>query len=140
MGDGRRRLPVCFLLVRLRGIELLQRCLERMRDAALDCSHRLLSDDDRDHVPLCQLLVEFAGMIEIALRCPVALESPLPERTPAPSEGQGRLVKAWEITGQECLDRSEGLNEVPLVFQSTYSIQSARHGIATFWAPGKNEN
>src|SRR5215471_3750718 len=137
MGDDRRRLPVRFLLVRLRGRELLQRCLERMRDTTLDGSYRLLRDNDRDHVPLCQLLVEFAGTIEIALRYPVALESPLPERTPAPGEGQGRLVKAWESTGQECLNRSEGLSEAPLVFQSTYSIQSARHGIVTFWAPGK---
>ena len=73
MGDGRRRLPVRFLLVRLRFIELFQRYLEGMRIATLDRAHRLLSDDDRDHVPLCQLLVEFAGTIEIALRCTVAL-------------------------------------------------------------------
>src|SRR5712691_12862385 len=122
MGDGRRRRPVCFLLVRLRFIELFQRCLESMRDAVLHRSHRLLSDDGRDHVPLCQLLVEFAGTIEIAFRYPVALQSPLPERPPAPSEGQGRLVKAWWITGQEYLDCIEGLSEVPLALQGTYSI------------------
>ena len=31
MGNGRRGLPVRFLLVRLRFIELFQRCLESMR-------------------------------------------------------------------------------------------------------------
>src|SRR5262249_15752296 len=123
-----------------RGLELLQRCLERMRDATLDRSYRLLRDDDRDHVPLCQLLVEFAGTIEIALRYPVALESPLPQRPPPSSKAHASLVKRWESTGQECLNRSEGLSEAPLVFQGTYSIQSARHGIVTFWAPGKNAN
>src|SRR5262249_16413548 len=88
----------------------------------------------------CQLLVEVAGTIEIALRAPVALESPLPERTPAPSEGQRRLVKAWRITGQECLDCIEGLSEVPLALQGTYSIQYAPHRLATFWVLGKNKN
>src|SRR4029453_14980913 len=123
MGDGRRRLPVRFLLARLRFIELFQRGLEGMRHATLDCAYRLLSNDNRDHVPLCQLLVERAGTIEIALRCTVVLQSPLPERTPAPSEGQCRLVKAWWLTGQECLNCIEGLSETPLAFQGTYSVQ-----------------
>ena len=94
-----------------------------MCDAALHRSHRLLSNEDRDHVPLCQLLVEFAGTIELARCYPVALEPPLPERTPAPSQCQCRLLKAWWITGQECLDCIEGLSEVPLALQGTYSIQ-----------------
>jgi hypothetical protein len=68
------------------------------------------------------LLIEFAGTIEIAFRYPVALQSPLPERPPAPSEGQCRLVKAWWITGQEYLDCIEGLREVLLALQGTYSI------------------
>src|SRR5215831_17836427 len=120
MGDGRSRRLVRFLLVCLRFIELFQRCLESMRDAALHRSHRLLSDDDRNHVPLCQLLVELAGTIEIARRCPVALKSSLPERTPAPRQCQCRLLKAWWIIGQECLDCIEGLSEVPLALQSIY--------------------
>jgi hypothetical protein len=73
MGNGRRGLPVHFLLVRLRFIELLQRCLESMYDATPDRSRRLFSNDDCDHVPLCQLLVEFAGTIEITYCCTVAL-------------------------------------------------------------------
>ena len=123
MGNGRRRLPVRVLLVRLRFIELFQRSLEGMHHATLDRAHCLLSNDARDHVPLCHLLVEFAGTIEIAYRGTVAWQAPLPERTPAPSEGQCRLVKGGWLTDQECLDRIEGLREVPLALQGSYSIQ-----------------
>ena len=37
-------------------------------DATLHRTHRLLSKDDRDHVPSCQLLVECASTIKIACR------------------------------------------------------------------------
>ena len=117
MGDGRRRRPVRFLLVRLRFIELFQRCLESMRDAVLHRSHRPLSDDDRDHVPLCQLLIEFAGTIEIAFRYPVALQSPClsAHRPPA------RANAAWSRRGgsqvRKYLDCIEGLGEVLLALQ-----------------------
>src|SRR5262245_25347016 len=85
MRDGSRRQPVCFLLARLRFIELFQRSLEGMRHTTLDRAHCLLSNDNCNHVPLCQLLIEGAGTIEIALRCTVALQPPLLERTPPPS-------------------------------------------------------
>ena len=37
---------------------------EHLSNATLHRTHRLLSNDDRDHVPLCQLLVECASTID----------------------------------------------------------------------------
>ena len=123
MRNSRGCLSVCLLLVGLRLIQLFQRGLEGVRDATLDCPHGLRGDDDRCHLWLRQLLIQLAGTVEIDLRSPVALLATQPERTLASKKGQGRLIKAWEIVGEECLRGMEGFSEASLALQGDHSIQ-----------------